>query len=112
MIETRNATVALSGTEKAVEFAAAYNYFYVKNDSPDTVYVSMSPNITAGADGVVYVREKLSDLTTSAMFSAVSCGTFFNVQLIVVLCPYDGEMILPSYLVKLFADSAGATSML
>ena len=62
--------------------------------------------------GVVYVREKLSDLTTSAMFSAISCGTFFNVQLIVVLCPYDGEMILPSYLVKLFADSAGATSML
>ena len=55
MIETRNATVALSGTEKAVEFAAAYNYFYVKNDSPDTVYVSMSPNITAGADGVFAV---------------------------------------------------------
>ena len=55
MIETRNATVALSGTEKAVEFAAAYNYFYVKNDSSDTVYVSMSPNITAGADGVFAV---------------------------------------------------------
>ena len=55
MIETRNATVALSGTEKAVEFAAAYNYFYIKNDSPDTVYVSMSPNITAGADGVFAV---------------------------------------------------------
>lgn len=56
MIETRNATVALSGTEKAVEFATAYNYFYVKNDSPDTVYVSMSPNITAGADGVFAVE--------------------------------------------------------
>lgn len=55
MIETRNATVALSGTEKAVEFAAAYNYFYIKNDSSDTVYVSMSPNITAGADGVFAV---------------------------------------------------------
>lgn len=55
MIETRNTTVTLSGTEKAVEFAAAYNYFYVKNDSPDTVYVSMSPNITAGADGVFAV---------------------------------------------------------
>ena len=55
MIETRNATATLSGTEKAVEFATAYNYFYVKNDSPDTVYVSMSPNITAGADGVFAV---------------------------------------------------------
>ncbi len=55
MIETRNATAALSGTEKAVEFATAYNYFYIKNDSPDTVYVSMSPNITAGADGIFAV---------------------------------------------------------
>ncbi len=63
MIETRNATVALSGTEKAVEFAAAYNYFYVKNDSSDTVYVSMSPNITAGADGVF------------AVDAGSSCGT-------------------------------------
>ena len=55
MIETRNATVALSGTEKAVEFAAAYNYFYIKNDSQGMVYVSMSSNITAGADGVFAV---------------------------------------------------------
>lgn len=56
MFTKRIATVTLtSGVEATAEFNEKYDYFYVRNDTADVVYISLSPPITAGADGVLKV---------------------------------------------------------
>ena len=45
-------TVELDGTECAVVFSSNYKCFTVQNETADDIYISVSPNISAGKDGV------------------------------------------------------------
>lgn len=55
MINTRLTTAVLTGAESAAEFAVPYNYYWVRNDGTDNIYVSLSSGIQPGADGVLKV---------------------------------------------------------
>ncbi len=48
----QDCTVQLDGTECAVVFDTTYECFTVQNDTADDIYISVSPNISAGKDGV------------------------------------------------------------
>lgn len=48
----QDCTVQLDGTECAVVFSSNYRCFTVLNDTAGDIYISISPNITAGKDGV------------------------------------------------------------
>ena len=48
----QDCTVELDGTECAVVFSSNYKCFTVQNETADDIYISISPNITAGKDGV------------------------------------------------------------
>ena len=48
----QDCTVQLDGTECAVVFSSNYRCFTVQNDTAGDIYISISPNITAGKDGV------------------------------------------------------------
>lgn len=48
----QDCTVQLNGTECAVVFSSNYRCFTVLNDTAGDIYISISPNITAGKDGV------------------------------------------------------------
>ena len=48
----QDCTVELDGTECAVVFSSNYRCFTVQNETADDIYISVSPNISAGKDGV------------------------------------------------------------
>ncbi|MCI7498570.1 MAG: hypothetical protein MSA82_04080, partial [Oscillospiraceae bacterium] len=48
----QDCTVELDGTECAVVFSSNYKCFTVQNETADDIYISVSPNISAGKDGV------------------------------------------------------------
>lgn len=48
----QDCTVQIDGTECAVVFSSNYRCFTVQNDTAGDIYISISPNITAGKDGV------------------------------------------------------------
>lgn len=54
-IETNAMEIELTGAEERVWFMAGYPYFWVRNDSADTVLVSLSPNISEVGDGVISI---------------------------------------------------------
>ncbi|MDE5576186.1 MAG: LamG domain-containing protein [Oscillospiraceae bacterium] len=51
-------TINLTGGETKVSFDANYPYFWVQNFSDSDVYMSVSPNITPDADGVILIPAK------------------------------------------------------
>lgn len=55
MVNSRLTTAVLTGTESSVEFAVPYNYYWVRNDGTDNLYVSLSSGVEPGADGVLKV---------------------------------------------------------
>ena len=55
MVNSRLTTAVLTGTESAAEFAVPYNYYWVRNDGTESLYVSLSSGIEPGADGVLKV---------------------------------------------------------
>ena len=48
----QDCTVELDGTECAVIFSSNYRCFTVQNDTAGDIFISISPNIAAGKDGV------------------------------------------------------------
>ena len=48
----QDCTVELDGTVCAVVFSSNYKCFTVQNETADDIYISVSPNISAGKDGV------------------------------------------------------------
>lgn len=50
MINSNVATVELAGAIEAVEFSASYSYYWLDNQSSDTVYASIG-ELSAEADG-------------------------------------------------------------
>lgn len=62
---SRITTVTLvSGTEQEISFDAKYSYFFIRNDSNSTAYVSLTSGISAGADGVISIPVGDSVCTT------------------------------------------------
>lgn len=75
-IMASEATVALSGAVAAVNFAAAYSYFAVRNDGDGVVYASTSNALcTAGADGVLSIPAGGSVVISAAIGRAVADGS-------------------------------------
>ena len=52
MITSNVATITLSGSETAVEFAGGYPYYFITNKSGSDMYASLSPNIIPEAEGI------------------------------------------------------------
>lgn len=52
MITSNVTTLTLNGDETAVEFEKGYPYYFIRNDGDAPIYVSLSPGITPGAEGV------------------------------------------------------------
>lgn len=54
-IETNAMELELTGGELQARFTAGYPFFWVRNDSSDTIRISLSPNISDGKDGVISI---------------------------------------------------------
>lgn len=84
-IETNAMEIELTGGELQVRFTAGYPDFWVRNDSSDTVRISLSPNISDGKDGVISIPAgssngtmhgyRLNDLYISGSGKVMVMGT-------------------------------------
>lgn len=84
-IETNAMEINLPDGETQVRFTAGYPYFWLRNDSSDTVLISLSPNIAEGKDGVISIPagssngtmhgHRLNDLYISGSGKVMVMGT-------------------------------------
>lgn len=84
-IETNAMELELTGGELQARFTAGYPFFWVRNDSSDTVRISLSPNISDGKDGVITIPAgssngtmhgyRLNDLYISGSGKVMVMGT-------------------------------------
>lgn len=84
-IKTNAMEINLPGGETQVQFPSGYAYFWVRNDSSDTVRISLSPNISDGKDGVISIPPgssngtmhgyRLNDLYISGSGKVMVMGT-------------------------------------
>lgn len=61
MITSNVDTLNLNGAETAIEFEQGYPYIFITNKGDTDMYVSLSPNITAKAEGVYTVSPGASE---------------------------------------------------
>lgn len=54
-ITTNSKSVKLTGEEVHVHFTSAFSDFWLRNDGTETAFMSISPNISEGKDGVIEV---------------------------------------------------------
>ena len=84
-IETNAMELELTGGELQVRFTAGYPFFWVRNDSSDTIRISLSPGISEGKDGVITISAgssngtmhgyRLNDLYISGSGKVMVMGT-------------------------------------
>lgn len=70
----QDCTVNLDGTECAVVFSSNYKCFTVQNDTAEDIYISISPNIAAGNDGV---RRVISGASSSLAHGRNNVDTLY-----------------------------------